>query len=108
VDPSLCYSPLMRQPPSASPNGLKALLGPQIFHYRPETSGEADHFDEHRQRRIANQSLFVPGALDGKEIMRSNNGRRLERNRKFVDSPLEGGGFEPSVPHLLGPFCTAI
>jgi hypothetical protein len=23
--------------------------------------------------------------------MRSNNGRRLERNRKFVDSPLEGG-----------------
>jgi hypothetical protein len=31
-------------------------------------------------------------------LMRSNNGRRLERNRKFVDSPLEGGGFEPSVP----------
>jgi hypothetical protein len=30
--------------------------------------------------------------------MRSNNGRRLERNRKFVDSPLEGNGFEPSVP----------
>jgi hypothetical protein len=30
--------------------------------------------------------------------MRSNNGRRLERNRKFVDSPLEGTGFEPSVP----------
>src|SRR6516225_6417454 len=28
--------------------------------------------------------------LDGKEIMRSNNGRRLARNRKFVDSPLEG------------------
>jgi hypothetical protein len=26
---------------------------------------------------------------DNKEIMRSNNGRRLERNRKFVDSPLE-------------------
>jgi hypothetical protein len=26
------------------------------------------------------------------------NGRRLERNRKFVDSPLEGTGFEPSVP----------
>jgi hypothetical protein len=24
--------------------------------------------------------------------------RRLERNRKFVDSPLEGTGFEPSVP----------
>jgi hypothetical protein len=23
-----------------------------------------------------------------------NNGRRLERNRKFVDSPLEGTGFE--------------
>ena len=29
----------------------------------------------------------------------SNNGRRrLERNRKFVDSPLEGTGFEPMVP----------
>jgi len=27
--------------------------------------------------------------------MRSNNRRRLERNRKFVDSPLEGTGFEP-------------
>jgi len=27
-------------------------------------------------------------------IIRSNNGRRLERNRKFVDSPLEGTGFE--------------
>jgi len=26
--------------------------------------------------------------------MRSNNRRRLERNRKFVDSPLEGTGFE--------------
>jgi len=33
--------------------------------------------------------------LDGKEIMRSNYRRRLERNRKFVDSPLEGDGFEP-------------
>ena len=32
-----------------------------------------------------------------KEIMQSNNGRRLERNRKFVDSPLEGDGFELSV-----------
>jgi hypothetical protein len=30
--------------------------------------------------------------------MRSNNGRRLERNRKFVDSPVEGNGFEPLVP----------
>jgi hypothetical protein len=26
------------------------------------------------------------------------NGRRLERNRKFVDSPLERMGFEPLVP----------
>jgi len=26
------------------------------------------------------------------------NGRRLERNRKFVDSPLEGDGFELLVP----------
>ena len=63
---------------------------PQIFHYRRETSGEADHFDEHSKRRIADHSLFVQGPLDGKEIMRSNNGHRLERNRKFVDSPLEG------------------
>jgi hypothetical protein len=28
-----------------------------------------------------------------------NNRRRLERNRKFVDSPLEGSGFELTVPH---------
>ena len=35
--------------------------------------------------------------------MRSNNGRRLERNRKFVDSPLEGEGFELSVPREIGP-----
>jgi len=26
------------------------------------------------------------------------NGRRLERNRKFVDSPLEEDGFELAVP----------
>ena len=50
-----------------------------------------------RKRRIADQSLFVPGAPRWQRIMRSNNGRRLERNRKFVDSPLEGDGFEPSV-----------
>jgi hypothetical protein len=30
--------------------------------------------------------------------MRSNNGRPLERNRKFVDSPLEADGFELLVP----------
>jgi hypothetical protein len=23
----------------------------------------------------------------------------IKRNRKFLDSPLEGAGFEPSVPH---------
>jgi hypothetical protein len=33
-----------------------------------------------------------------KVIMGSNYRGRLERNRKFVDSPLEGAGFEPSVP----------
>jgi hypothetical protein len=27
---------------------------------------------------------------------------RLERNRKFVDSPLEGTGFELSVPREIG------
>jgi hypothetical protein len=26
------------------------------------------------------------------------NQRHLKRNRKFVDSPQEGAGFEPSVP----------
>jgi hypothetical protein len=31
------------------------------------------------------------------------NGRPLERNRKFVDSPLEGDGFEP----VWGFFCQA-
>ena len=31
------------------------------------------------------------------KIMRSNYRRRLERNRKFVDSPLEGTGFELPV-----------
>jgi hypothetical protein len=33
--------------------------------------------------------------------MRSNKGRRLERNGKFVDSPLEGTGFELSVPRQM-------
>jgi hypothetical protein len=31
------------------------------------------------------------------------NGRRLERNRKFVDSPLEEDGFELSVPPKVEP-----
>jgi len=39
--------------------------------------------------------------LDGKDIMRSNNTRRRERNRKFVDSALEGTGFEPWVPRPI-------
>ena len=34
--------------------------------------------------------------------MRSNNGRRFKRNRKFVDSPLEGTGFELWVPRETG------
>jgi len=34
--------------------------------------------------------------------MRSNNGRRLERNGKFVDSPLERNGFELPVPRQIG------
>ena len=41
-------------------------------------------------------------------IIRSNNGRRLERNRKFVDSPLEGTGFEllvaGAVKLVVAPF----
>jgi cytochrome c553 len=41
-----------------------------------------------------------PHAPTGANRMRSNNGGRLERYRKFVDSPLEGPGFEPSVPLL--------
>ena len=55
---------------------------------------------------IADQSLFIPGLLDGKGIMRSNSGRRLERNRKFADSPLEGNGFEPLV--LLAAYAQVI
>jgi len=31
---------------------------------------------------------------------RTLNQHHLKRNRKFVDSPLEGGGFEPSVPRI--------
>jgi hypothetical protein len=38
------------------------------IHYRRETSGGTDHFDEHRKRRIADQILFVPGPLDGNGI----------------------------------------
>ena len=43
---------------------------------------------------------FVTGGPSMAKIMRSNNGLRFQRNRKFVDSPLEGTGFEPSVPLL--------
>jgi hypothetical protein len=56
--------------------------------------------------RIADQAFSSQGPLDGKEIMRSNNGRRLERNRKFVDSPLEGDGFELPVPREIGSIST--
>jgi len=41
-----------------------------------------------RAREPALASQWTIGAI---------NGRRLERNRKFVDSPLEGGGFELPV-----------
>ena len=50
---------------------------------------------EPNRRRRATGRKFADSSL---EIMRSNNGRRLERNRKFVDSPLEEEEFEPSVP----------
>jgi hypothetical protein len=40
-------------------------------------SGGTDRFDERRKRRIADQILFVPRPLDGKGMLRSNNGRRL-------------------------------
>ena len=52
---------------------------------------------EPNRRRRATGRKFADSSL---EIMRSNNGRRLERNRKFVDSPLEEEEFEPSVPLL--------
>jgi hypothetical protein len=48
--------------------------------------------------------ISTPGHFDGKEIMRSNNGRRLGRNRKFVDSPLEEAGFELVVPDFRETF----
>jgi hypothetical protein len=51
-----------------------------------------------RQWLSASGTRIPRGCFDGKEIMRSSNRRRLERNRKFVDSPLEGNGFELPVP----------
>jgi hypothetical protein len=42
-----------------------------------------------RAREPALGSQWTIGAI---------NGRRLERNRKSVDSPLERNGFERSVP----------
>jgi hypothetical protein len=68
------------------------------IHYRRETSGGTDHFDEHRKRRIADQILFVPRAARRQRDRTIEQPRHLQRNRKFVDSPLEGDGFEPSVP----------
>ena len=50
---------------------------------------------EPNRRRRATGRKFADSSL---EIMRSNNGGRLEKNRKFVDSPLEGTGFELPVP----------
>src|SRR6516162_10933347 len=47
-----------------------------------------------RQWLSASGTRIPRGCFDGKEIMRSSNRRRLVRNRKFVDSPLEGTGFE--------------
>ena len=38
------------------------------------------------------------GPVTARSYRSSNNGRRLERNRKFADSPLEGDGFELLVP----------
>jgi len=41
------------------------------------------------------QGSAVPSARAQPLVLK---GRRLERNRKFVDSPLEGDGFELPVP----------
>jgi hypothetical protein len=76
----------------------------QLFLIEVDTESGPDGGFWARERsifgRAASRCPFSESAIpcDGKEIMRSNNTRRLERNRKFVDSPLEGTGFEPSVP----------
>jgi len=62
--------------------------------YRREPSGGTDYFDEHRKRRIADQILFVPRAARRQRDRTIEQPRHLQRNRKFVDSPLEGDGFE--------------
>ena|SRR6516165_2775144 len=41
--------------------------------------------------------LMALGPVTARSFRSSNNGRRLARNRKFVDSPLEGTGFELPV-----------
>ena len=57
-------------------------------------SGGTDRFDERRKRRIADQILFVPRAARRQRDRTIEQPRHLQRNRKFVDSPLEGTGFE--------------
>ena len=57
-------------------------------------SGGTDRFDEHRKRRIADQILFVPRAARRQRDRTIEQPRHLQRNRKFVDSPPEGDGFE--------------
>ena len=54
--------------------------------YEAACSGHLDAWREGPDSLLA----LSPRALDSKQIMRSNNGRRFKRNRKFVDSPLEG------------------
>jgi len=47
---------------------------------------------------ISERQGLVEVQNDAQDARVRFNGHRRERNRKFVDSPLEGTGFEPSVP----------
>ena len=52
-----------------------------------------------RLRFTDSQSYFVSEAPTSPNLREPRSPIRPPlRNRKFVDSPLEGGGFEPSVP----------
>ena len=53
---------------------------------------------EHSAAGVGGEAVDdVLGAVTAIPLICGSDGR-LEGNRKFVDSPLEGDGFEPSVP----------
>jgi transposase-like protein len=56
------------------------------------------------QPRVGNIKITVPRAGRRQRDRTIEQPRHLQRNRKFVDSPLERDGFKPSVPRCA---CTA-